>query len=93
MRIISNRALLAFAALHPDADAPSQAWRKVIQKNRFRHFADLKATFNSVDQVGNYYVFDIAGNRYRLVAAVHFNRQMLFIRNVLTHKAYDDWRP
>ena len=49
--------------------------------------------FNTVDRVGNYYVFDIGGNRYRLIAAVHFNRQMLFVREVLTHKAYDNWRP
>jgi mRNA interferase HigB len=38
-------------------------------------------------------VFDISGNRYRLISAIHFNKQMLFGRDVLTHKAYDQWRP
>ena len=53
----------------------------------------LKASFNAVDRVGDYYVFDIGGNKYRLVAAVHFNRQMLFVRHVFTHRQYDRWEP
>lgn len=49
--------------------------------------------FGSVDKVGHYYVFDIAGNHYRLIAAIHFNTQTLYIRAVLTHSDYDRWRP
>ena len=59
----------------------------------FRNLAELKQTFGGVDMVPvkqkNFYVFNIGGNKYRLVAAVHFNTQMLFIRHVLTRAAYD----
>jgi mRNA interferase HigB len=93
MRVISNKTLIDFAQEHPGAQEPLQAWRRVVENSVFRHYADLKWTFNSVDRVGDYYVFDICGNRYRLITAIHFNRQMLFIREVLTHKAYESWRP
>ena len=93
MRVISNKGLLEFSAGHPNADVPLQAWRKAIENGTFNGFADLKASFNAVDRVGDYYVFDIGGNKYRLVAAVHFNRQMLFVRHVFTHRQYDRWEP
>ena len=44
-------------------------------------------------RVGDYYVFDIGGNKFRIIAAVHFNRQLLFVRHVFTHKEYDRWSP
>jgi mRNA interferase HigB len=93
MRIISNRTLLRFSADHKDAGAPLQAWRKAVESVRFDSFADLRTTFNSVDRVGQYYVFDIGGNKYRVIAAIHFNRQMLFVRHVFTHRQYDRWKP
>jgi mRNA interferase HigB len=49
--------------------------------------------FGSVDRVGGFCVFDIGGNKYRLVAAVHFDRQMLYVRHVFTHAEYDRWSP
>jgi mRNA interferase HigB len=93
MRVISNRALTDFAVRHPEAGEPLQVWRKIIESRPFVNFADLKAAFNATDRVGGYYVFDIGGNKYRLIAAIHFNRQMLYIRDVLTHKEYNAWKP
>ncbi|HYE36762.1 type II toxin-antitoxin system HigB family toxin [Methylocaldum sp.] len=93
MRVVSNKALRDFAVLHPPAEKPLQDWRKRIESNRFSSFGELKAVFGSVDKVGHYYVFDIAGNHYRLIAAIHFNTQTLYIRAVLTHADYDRWRP
>jgi mRNA interferase HigB len=93
MRVISNRALLRFSADHKDAQEPLQAWRKAVESGSFARFADLKACFSSVDRVGRYYVFDIGGNKYRVIAAIHFNRQMLFVRHVFTHRQYDRWKP
>jgi mRNA interferase HigB len=43
--------------------------------------------------VGRFFVFDIGGNKFRLIAAIHFNRQILYIRHVLTHREYDAWEP
>ena len=68
-------------------------WFKVIDTGRFKTFAELKRTFNSVDKVGKYIVFNVGGNNYRIVAVVHYNRHKLYIRDVLTHSDYDrgDW--
>jgi mRNA interferase HigB len=93
MRVISNKALTDFSALHPLASDSLQAWRKIVEARPFSHFAEVKATFNTVDRVGLYYVFDIGGNKYRIVAAIHFDQQKLFVRHVFTHKEYDKWKP
>lgn len=91
MRVISNKALLDFAATNPRAEVPLQAWRKIIETSEIASFAQLKALMNATDKVGDFYVFDIGGNKYRVIAAIHFNRQMLFVRHVFTHTEYDQW--
>jgi mRNA interferase HigB len=93
VRLISNKALRDFAKIHPLADVPLQGWRRIIERGQFRNFAELKRAFNSADKVGDYFVFDIAGNNYRLIAAIHFNTQILYVRSVMTHAEYDPWRP
>ena len=54
----------------------------------------LRNTFPGVDKVGKLFVFNVAGNHLRIVAAVHFNRGKVYIRNILTHSEYDEgkWR-
>lgn len=93
MRVISNKALVAFALRHPVADEALQAWRKIIESRSFGNFADLKSTFRATDRVGDAFVFNIGGNKYRLIAFVNFNRQLLYVRHVLTHQEYDKWKP
>jgi mRNA interferase HigB len=90
---MSNKMLVQFSLRQAEADAPLQAWRKIVEESSFSGFAHLKSAFGSLDKVGDWYVFNIGGNKYRLVATIHFNRQMLFIRHVLTHKEYDKWKP
>lgn len=89
VKIISNSALRSFAVLHPQADEPLQGWRRVIEKNRFGNWAEMKAAFNMIDKVGDLTVFDIGGNKYRLVAYVRFEKQIVYIKAVLTHRDYD----
>ena len=89
MKIISNSALRVFAAEHPQAEAPLQGWQRVIEKNRFANWAELKAAFNAVDKVGELVVFDIGGNKYRLIAYIRFEKQIVYIKAVLTHRDYD----
>ncbi|TAK51161.1 MAG: type II toxin-antitoxin system HigB family toxin [Gammaproteobacteria bacterium] len=89
MRIISNSALRAFAAEDPRAAEPLQGWRRVIEKNRFANWAELKAAFNSVDKVGDLAVFNFGGNKFRLVAYIRFEKQIVYIKAVLRHGDYD----
>lgn len=89
MKIISNSALRAFAAQHPQAQGPLQGWRRVIEKNRFDTWAALKDAFNTVDKVGDLVVFNVGGNKYRLIAHIRFEKQIVYIKAVLTHTEYD----
>lgn len=94
MKLISNKALREFAALHGDAAQPLQDFRRKVEKGSFSNFADLRAVFAAVDKVGERYVFNIGGNKYRLVAAISFGVQALWVKAVLTHAEYDkgDWK-
>ena len=93
MRVLSNKALTDFSTIHPASHAPLQGWRKIVESRTFASFADIKTSFNATDKVADYYVFDICGNKYRIVTAIHFDYQKLYIRHVLTHKEYDKWKP
>ncbi len=94
MRVITNRRLVEFAVKHPPAGVPLQNWRHVMESKVFHSFADLRKAFNTVDKVGDLYVFDISGNKYRLIAFLQFEHQIAYIKHVLTHREYDlgAWR-
>ncbi len=72
----------------PQANEPLQGWRRVIEKNRFANWAELKATFNTIDKVGELAVFDIGGNKFRLVTYIRFEKQIIYVKAVLTHRDY-----
>ena len=93
MRVISDTPLRRFCERYPEALPVIWAWRRIVLTGAFANFAALKRAFNATDKVGDYYVFDIGGNKYRLIAAIHFNTQKLFVRAVLTHREYDQWKP
>ncbi len=89
MRVITNRRLLEFSAIHRDASGSLQAWRKTVESTDFSSFAELREVFRSVDKVGDLHVFNIAGNKYRLITFLRFDRQLCYIKQVLTHTEYD----
>ncbi len=93
MRVVSNEALLDFPVSHHEASVPLQDWRRLAEIGSFASHAALKATFGTVDQAGPFHVFHIGGDKYRLIASIHFNRQMLFVRQVFTHKEHNAWTP
>ncbi len=90
MHILSKRALVTFWEKHPKSEAPLERWYKVVSKTDFRTFGELRKAFPSVDKVGDLFVFNIGGNNYRLIAAIHFNRGKVLIQHVLTHREYDE---
>ena len=94
VHVISRKALRAFRARPPDSERPLGRWFKIMRQTQFRSFATLRHTFPSADKVGEFVVFNIAGNKYRLVASIHFNRGRVYIRHVLTHEVYErgGWR-
>jgi len=94
MHVITRKRILEFSHLHPDSRSALEAWYAVVERTRFLSFPDLRQTFPSADWVSGLVVFNIGGNKVRLIAAVHFNRGKLYIRYILTHAEYDKggWR-
>lgn len=96
MRIISKASLQKFWSRQPtgkDALVARKAvldWYSTASTAEWRNFAELKATFNSADYVGNgKVVFDVGGNKYRIVGLVGFKTGRIFILFVGTHAEYD----
>jgi mRNA interferase HigB len=90
MRVIAHRALVNFYSKHTDAKVALEEWYKKTGRSNWECFADIKKTFNSVDSIGDdYFVFNIKGNNYRLVAVVKFHAKIVYIRHILTHSQYD----
>ena len=94
MHIISHAKILQAQAAYPDCSASLDQWYRLTKRVRWGNFAEVKACFPAVDKVGDKFVFDVGGNNLRLIAAIHFNAGKVFVRAVLTHKAYDkgDWK-
>jgi mRNA interferase HigB len=91
MRIISRKALREFFNIHPVAEFPLVAWFRIVKLGKFADFNAIKQTFGAADYVAPFTIFDIGGNKFRVVAAIHYNRQRLYIRHVFTHLQYDEW--
>lgn len=89
VHVITRRRLREFSAKHKEAEAPLAVWYAIVSKTDFDSFAEIKRTFGSTDKVGKFRVFDIDGNKFRLIAAIHYNRKKAYIRHVLTHAEYD----
>lgn len=90
MVIISKATLVSFYEVEPKAKEPLLKWYYETLFSDWSNFGDVKKTFNSADSVGNdRFVFNIGGNKYRLIAMVHFSKRTLYIRFIGTHKQYD----
>lgn len=81
------------AKCHPGAVSPAERWHFIVTKLDAVSLSALRRTFPSADQVGNTLVFNLAGNKYRLLACVDWARQWLFFRALLTHAEYDRVEP
>jgi mRNA interferase HigB len=78
-----------FAKKHPDCTTALESWYRIVKHTKFNSFAELRQTFPSADQVGELTVFNIGGNKARLITAIHYNKFRIYIRHVLSHKEYD----
>lgn len=95
MHVITRRKLLEFAAIHQDAKGPLDAWFKVMSRAAFQNLMEIRAMFPATDDVQGLCVFNIGGNKFRLVAKVEYRWQKVFIKAVMTHEEYDrgTWKP
>lgn len=90
MRIITEEPIKEYIKKRPDSKSALQEWLKTVKRAEWKNFADIKATFNSVDFVGNqHYVFNIKGNKHRLVVVIKFTIKWIYIRFIGNHEEYN----
>ncbi|HJU04045.1 MAG TPA: type II toxin-antitoxin system HigB family toxin [Nitrospiraceae bacterium] len=89
MRVISRKAILEFIKQHPDAGSALQHWFHVVKHAKWTSLTDVRQIYPHADLVDRRTVFNIAGNRYRLIARINYRAQVVYILHILTHSEYD----
>lgn len=90
MRVITKRALREFWGRFADAEDALKAWHAEAEDARWKTPADIKGKYGNASIVaGNRVVFNICGNKYRLVAHIHYNTGFIYVRFIGTHAKYD----
>src|ERR1035437_7009072 len=89
--VLGGRVLEQFAKQHGDARKPLARFLAIAQATNWKHFPEIKQTFPATDYAAatGTLIFDIGGNKYRLIALVNFEKQTLLIDRVLTHGEYN----
>lgn len=91
MHIISIKMLRDFWQKHPTAEKALRAWHSIVEHANFSDLNQIKQLFNSADYVPPFVIFDVAGNNFRVVVVVHYRAKRVYIREVMTHREYDEW--
>ncbi len=95
VNVISKNTLRVFYSIHPEAEAVLLEWYKVLSKVRCENFNQLKHFFPSADYVVKnkleLTVFNVGGNKYRVICGISYRTQTVFIKHVFRHREYDEW--
>lgn len=89
MHVITQKRIWEAQEAFPESATALDAWYRIIKSASPTCFSEMKQLFPSVDKVGNCHVFDIGGNKIRLIAWVNYPTQQIYIRAVLDHPEYD----
>lgn len=92
MHVITRKRLNEFADKYPETRTALAHWYSSVKRKNFQSFAEIKAMLPTADQVGKLTVFNVGGNKVRVIAAIHYNRKRIYIRAILTHDEYDRGR-
>ncbi|MFI5406579.1 MAG: type II toxin-antitoxin system HigB family toxin [Nitrososphaerales archaeon] len=88
LRIISKKKLRDYGQNNIRAEIPLTEWYIKMRVSKATNVNELRNEFNSVDPVHGYTVFNVGGNNYRLITAIHYNTQHCYIRKIWTHAEY-----
>ena len=94
MWLIHRERIQEFIGFHSDSASSLVAWARNMETNIFTNPVAIKKTFGSADYVKPYWVFNISGNKYRLIALIDFALKTVSVEFVLVHAEYDEnkWR-
>lgn len=90
MRILKRKTLLDFWTKHANAKGPLEAWYAEVNRVKWKDTTDIKAKYRSADYIAdNRVIFNIGGNKYRLIVKVNYKSGIVYIRFIGTHAEYD----
>lgn len=94
MRVVSKKKLREFREQHADSEDWLTTWYRTAEKAQWKSLSDIRQAYSSTDVVDQWVVFNVKGNRHRLITAIHFNTETIYIRHVLTHAddTRGDWK-
>ncbi|RUT07737.1 toxin RelE [Dulcicalothrix desertica PCC 7102] len=92
MHLISIRYLRNDAAIYPDVAEQIEVWYRVVRDASWQSLQDVKEIYPSTDAVGNFTVFNIKGNAYRLIVDIDYETQTIYYKYFLSHGEYDKER-
>jgi mRNA interferase HigB len=90
----TRRAIREFVETYPLAETALDAWYQIALQADWSTLVDVQKIYPHADLVGRCTVFNIHGNRYRLICRVNYKHRTIYIRSILTHKEYDkgNWK-
>lgn len=89
MHVLSRKALRDFAVRYPEIETALDDWYQITSRAAWQNLVDVRRVFPHADSVGGCTVFNIGGNKARLVVWINYRYQRVFVRSVLTHSAYN----
>jgi mRNA interferase HigB len=92
LHIISRKKLKEATVQHRELEAPLDVWFRIAKRASWQTLADVRKTFSTADAVEKWTVFNIKGNKYRLITEINYRFQRIYVRHVMTHSEYDQER-
>ena len=89
MHIFSAGPLRADASQFPDVSEQIKTWIKTVNGVQWQNLEDVRQTYRDAEAVGNFTVFNIKGNAYRLIVGINYRKQRVYYKYFLTHAEYD----
>jgi mRNA interferase HigB len=89
MHLIAISKLRQAAARFPDVAVQIEDWYRIVTSARWQNLEEVRQTYTSAEAVGNFTVFNIRGNNYRLIVAINYRKQTILFKYFLTHAEYD----
>lgn len=88
MHVISQKRIWEAKTVWPQSSTALDAWYRIMKAGEPKNFSGMKELFPATDKVGSFHVFDIGGNKIRLIATVHYRAKRVYIRHILDHDEY-----
>ncbi|NJM19571.1 MAG: type II toxin-antitoxin system HigB family toxin [Richelia sp. SL_2_1] len=89
MHVISRRKLREYSQKHGDCEQALDDWYKIASKANWENLIEVQTAYPQAEAVSNFTVFNIKGNKYRLIVSINYEKQVIYIKYVLTHAEYD----